>query len=358
MQNMKNKPLLLIVLIAIFLIGAGFILYKNTQAEKKPKELQKVKVQAGWLLNGEFANVCSAIINGYYKGEGLDVSLVPGGPSGASFIIATNAVAQSKGLTIGIDGDVIPLIRGKAKENENDKIKVKAFASFWNDNPFGFIVREDSGIKDFKDFVKIKPDGTKYRIGVTADSVIQQAIAKYNNVPVEEINLTTVGFDANPFINNQVDAIGAYWTTQAYPVEKAGIKYNFISSSKLPGWTQPSMVAIAKESTIKENPEVLRKWLLATIKGTEFVKSNPEEAARQITDPRCGGKDFVVEQEEWLIKKSLPLLDKNKIGWIYGDQISNFTKSYFDLNQIEVLPKLDELVDYSILNSIYEQNAK
>lgn len=359
---MRKNVVVALGVAALVIVLAAIGVYKSkhiqptdgkTVVMEPAKNLEKVRVQAGWLLNGEFANICAAIVNGYYKDEGLDVEMVPGGPSGASFTIATNAVAQDPTLTLGVDGDLVPLLRGVTKESENEKLRVKAFAAFWNDNPYGFIVRKDSGIESIKDFIKRKPDGSKYKIGVTSDSVIQYAIAKYLNVPVSDLDIVIVGFDATPFLTGQVDAIAGYWTTQAYEVEKAGIPYNFLPASEIPGFKQPSQVAIATDNTLKEKSDVLTRWLQATIKGTQFIKQHPDTAGTYILDDRCGGKSFNVEQETWLIKKSLPLFDQQRIGWIYGDQIMDFAKTYHDLGQIPQVPSQEDIIDYSILQKIY-----
>jgi len=355
---MKNKKIfwfLLVVVILVVLILLSLSLKRyEVRKEINQVPLEKVKVQAGWILNGEFANVCSSIVEGYYKDEGLDVELVPGGPSGASFIISTNALAQDKSIDIAIDGDLVPLLRGVTQKRDEEKIRVKAFAAFWDENPYGFIVRADSGINNFIDLAnKTKANGKKYKIGITADSVAQFAIAKYASTTVEKLNLTTVGFDASPFISGQVDALAAYWTTQAYEVEKAGIKYKFLNYGDIPGLSQPSMIAIARDETIKNKPDMLVKWLRATIKGTEFVKNNPEKAAENVLSEACGGKVLNKDQELWLIKKSIPLFSEEKIGNLNIDQISKFGKSYYDLGQIPSNPDINSVVDLSILNKIY-----
>jgi len=349
-MNFKKKCHLKLFLITI--ISSLILFFISPVAYSD--SLEKIEVQAGWLLNGEFANVCSAISNGYYEEENLKVELLPGGPTGASFIIATNMVAQNDDIELGIDGDLLPLLRGVTKKNKYEKLQVKAFAAFWNDNPYGFIVRKDSGIKSLKDFFKRKSNGEKYRIGVTADSVIQFAIAEYAGQPVENLYINIVGYDATPFLAGQVDALAGYWTTQAYEVEKAGIPYRFLSVSEIPGFKQPSMIAIASNKMLKENPDILVRWLKATIKGSKFVLNNPEVAAEQILDKRCGGPLFNKEQEEWLIRKSLPLFDKQRIGWLYKDQLLNYAKSYFKLNQIPHVPEPDEFLDFSILKEIYK----
>ncbi len=353
-----RKNFFIVALIIVLTIVIFWFWVKNnkeTIINETNRELKKVTVQAGWLLNGEFANVCSAIVNGYYKEEGLDVEMLPGGPTGASFIVATNMVAQSPDIELGVDGDIVPLLRGVTKENENERLKVKAFASFWNDNPYGFMVREDSGLTSLKDFAKIKPDGTKYKIGVTADSVSQYAIAEYAGVDVNDINLVIVGFDATPLLDGQVDALAGYWTTQAYELEKAGFAYRFLSMSEIPGFKQPSMVAIASNQMLKNDPEILEKWLRATIKGSKFLIKDPTKAASQILDERCGGPKFDVVQEEWLIKKSIPLFDESRIGWIYEDVVMGYAQAYNKLGQIPVVPKKDDILDYSILNKIYSE---
>jgi len=353
---MKKSLIVIITIIALILVGfAIYFGYQLIKKNEQPQKLEKVRVQAGWLLNGEFANVCSAIINGFYKEQNLDVELVPGGPVGASFVIATNAVAQDDSLTLGIDGDTVPLLRGVTKQNESEKLKVKAFAAFWNQNPYGFIVRSDSGLNSIKDFIKRKPDGSKYKIGVTADSVAQYAIASYLNVPVSDLDIIIVGFDTTPFLTRQVDALAGYWTTQVYEVEKAGVSYKFLNASELPGWNQQSMVAIATDKVLQNKKDVLERWLRATIKGTEFVKNNPQKAAENILDSRCGGPTFNKEQELWVIQKSLPLFDQTKPGWLYENQIMDFANAYKNLGQIPSVPQNSEVTDYSILNAIYKK---
>lgn len=359
MTNKKTGLLLFILLLAVIGIFYAFrplLERKNTPAsyQNNSVKLDKLKVQAGWLLNGEFANVCSAIVNGYYKDERLDIELLPGGPTGASFIIATNAVAQNTNLDIAIDGDIVPLLRGVTKEAEQERLKVKAFAAFWQENPYGFIVKANSGLNSLKDFAtKRKADGSKYVIGVTADSVAQYAIAQYAGVSVDDLNIKIVGFDATPFLAGQVDALAAFWTTQAYEVEKAGIDYKFLNLGEIPGFSQPSQVAIASVKTLLEKHDQLVRWVKATDRGSRFVIEHPAEAAQQILDPRCGGPTLKADQEEWLIRKSLTLFNQEKPSALNQEQLLDYAQSYYGLKQIPRVPAAEEIIDNSILNEVY-----
>jgi len=353
---MKSRSLFVVIsiLFAVYiLVSLVLKSVKNNRIETSNIEKDKLNVQAGWVLNGEFANVCSAIIRGFYDQENLEVRLIPGGPSGAKFIVATTAVAQDPNLDIGIDGDLVPLVRGTAKENESERLKTKAFASFWNKNPYGFLVREDSGIKSLRDFAKLKADGSRVKVGVASDFVLQTVMARYAGVRVDDFDFVTVGFDATPLIAGQVDAIAGYWTTQAYEIEKAGIPYKFLSVGELPGFEQPSMIAVATEATLKNKRPQLIKWLRATIRGSRFVIENPELAANDILDSRCGGKGFDLEQETWLISKSVPLFNKDKIGSMDIETIEKFTDAYHNLGQIPFVPNINSYIDLSILSDLY-----
>lgn len=343
-------PLTIIGILAVLIIFLFLKYSSSTKKQEKGQNLDKLRVQAGWVLNGEFANVCSAIVNGYYEDEGLEVELIPGGPTGASFVIATNAIVQDNSLDLAIDGDLVPLLRGLTQEDKDERLKVKAFASFWNEIPLGFIVREESGIKSLKDLAGRKTNGEKYKIGVTADFVLQKAMAEYAGVSVDDLEFVTVGFDAAPFLLGEVDALAAYWTTQAYEVEKAGVAYKFLSISELPGFSQPSMVALATEKVISEKKDQLVRWLRATRKGVSFVVQNPEQAAEHILDDRCGGKGFDKEQELWLIKKSIPLFGDSNIGKLDKDQITGFAEAFNKLGQISFVPDSNTYLDYEIFD--------
>jgi len=351
-KKMKNKYFGYLILFILIIGLVTIFLFSFRNKDKTVVVKDKLYVQTGWIINGEFANVCSAIVQGYYNQENLDVKLIPGGPSGANFIVATTTVAQDKNLDIGIEGDLVPLLKGVTKENENERLKMKAFASFWNENPFGFMVKDSSGISSIKDFSKRKANGSKIKIGVTADFVLQSALAKYIGIDEKDLNFITVGFDATPLILGQVDALAGYWTTQAYELEKANIGYKFLSIGELPGFNQPSMIAVASDNTLKNKKPQLERWLKATIKGSQFVRDNPELAAKDILDTRCGGPSLNLDQETWLIKKSVPLFGTDKVGNLNLEMIGNFAKAYQNLGQIPSVPDFNSYIDTSILESL------
>src|SRR4029079_3363402 len=104
---------------------------------------------------------CGASVHGYYRAEGLDVHLKPGGPVGATFLNSTLAVAANDSIDIGIDNDIVTLLQGRTRSTAPSKnLLAKLFAAFWQVNPMGFLVRADSGLHSLKDLARRKPDGS------------------------------------------------------------------------------------------------------------------------------------------------------------------------------------------------------
>lgn len=324
-----------------------YFVSKNKKPNTPFAQLQVINVQAGWILNGEFAAVCSAIKQGYYKDQGLDVNLIPGGPSGANFIVATTVLAEDHSIDIAIDGDLVPFLHGITKTNPSERLPVKVIGELWDKNPYGFIVRKDSDLTSIKDFAKRKPNGEKYKIGVTSDFVLQDALASYAGVRAVDLNFVTVGFDATPLLLGKVDALAAYWTTQAYDVEKAGVAYNFLPISELPGFDQPSQVILTRNDVIKNKKTQLVAWFKATRQGIDFVKNNPEKAASDVLSSSCGGSSLNKDQELWLINKSLPLYTDELLD---APQIQNYANAFKKWGQIPFVPNLDDYLDTTIVN--------
>jgi ABC-type nitrate/sulfonate/bicarbonate transport system substrate-binding protein len=350
-----------VVFAAVALLAiAGFVLailqFNNKDVNRN---LDRIVVQASWLPNGEFSFVCSAIVEGYYEEEGLDVELRAGGPA-ISFARSSTILAQEEDVFVSIESVLTEFVEGKARSEESDQLRVKAISAFWQDNPLGFLVREE-GPADLEElFMGSKPDGSPWVIGATPDAILMEAIANHYGVSYDDLEIVTTSYDATAFLAGQVDALWGFWTTQAYEAEVADIPYRFLSLSKVPGLEQPSMIVLTREDILNNNPDILERWLRASIRGAEFTLNNPEAAAQNILDQRCGGADYDYDQELWLINRSLPLLEPNDssgcIGYIDPETVISWTDTYLGITQNPHSPSDEELIDFSILERIYGPN--
>ena len=101
---MKTRHFLRAVAIATALAAAGPVLHAQT------KEPVKASLRLKWLTQTQFAGFYYALAKGYYKNEGIDLTINPGGPN----ILAENMVATGAD-TFGLSGGSDSVLAGVDK---------------------------------------------------------------------------------------------------------------------------------------------------------------------------------------------------------------------------------------------------
>ncbi len=333
-------------------VGSGC----QTQSDTQGAKTDTLVVQASWLADGEVSSICSAIVEGFYREEGLDVELRPGGPA-ISFAYSSTILAQDEDVFVSIESALTEFVEGMARPGESGQLGVKAIGALWQDNPLGFLVHEDGPSSLAELFTGARPDGSPWVIGATPDAGLIEAIASHLGVSYDDLGIVTTGYDAAALLDGRVDALWAFWTTQAYEIEKAGIPYRFLSLSEIPGLSQPSMIVLTREDILRDKKDVLVRWFRATIRGAVFTVEDPERAAMSILDERCGGPDLDYDEELWLIRQSLPLYEYRNaldyVGYLDPEIVMSWTRTYLGIANNQNIPDAETLMDFSILEAIY-----
>ncbi len=320
--------------------------------------LDQVVVQSGYIINGEIAAVTSAMVNGYYKDEGLSVTIRPAF-SGTTFLDATVVLSQDRSVDIAIANDIETLLHAKGGVSGVDpkSFRVKAFGSLWQDNPSAAIVRKTTGLSSLKD-LKTKPKGGgKWTIGFGGGDWIIDAIAKYAGIGRNDLDVKIVGFDLSSLLSGQVDVYLGYWPVHAYLAEVAGIDYSILPLSEMPGYKNPSLVLLAREDTIRDRAGVLLRFVRATTKGAQFVISNPAAATSTVLNPSVGSSGLDPKQEAWLVNNSVPLYKPARpdspLLSIDLEMLQMHANWEYQYAQITRIPSIDELVDIALIKTLF-----
>jgi len=338
--------------IAAIILLVTMMLSVFTSCKKVPdSDLTKIVVQTSWNLCAEFAPITAAILNGYYKDEGIEVELREGGVQGLNFLEGTVLLSQDNSIDIAIANDMFAQILAK----DQGDFYVKTIGALWQINPMGLLVRTDSGIKDFSD-IKNHPG---FKIGLAGDDWTIRALADYIGVEISHFNHIIVGNDAAAFLSGQVDGLVCFWTTQVYQVEKAGIDYQFIPLSNIEGYSNPSLVFQAREDTINENPEIIERFLRATIRGITYCIENPDAAAETVINKQFGTEDLDLEHEKWMLNKALGMKlfdfipDRTQYLNIDTNQVRNYLEFLFDYGAVKNRISIDEVIDFTFIDKLY-----
>lgn len=272
--------------------------------------LKPVSMTLDWVYEGPNVGFLIAHDKGYYRDAGLDVSITPGKGSGNTAQLVAN-----KGTQIGFAD-------GYAASNGISKgMNIKTIGSVFRRNPAAIMSLESSGIKSPKDL-----EGRSLAM-IAGSGQFQQWPAFVKGAGLDASKITIVNL-APPslgpaLISGKVDAIGAYVQSYLPIIEIQGKKRARVDWFADYGVNVVSNGIIAHNDLIKSDPELLRAFLPASIKGFLYGRQHPDEAAATVkkysetvnVDIIKG--EFEVSWKTWVTPntKSKPLCWGSKDDW-------------------------------------------
>ena len=308
------KKAFIFIAVGVLVVG-GFVFYfrssDNKTGIKGEAKLVPVKVALDWTSNTNHTGMFVAKEKGWYKEEGLDVTILPYSENATPEILL-----QSGKADVGV-GNTEGILAAAA--NKKPLVSIAAILAH---NTSGFLTLGDSGIKSPKDF-----DGKLYGgWGTPAETAIVGAIIK-NSGGAGKFENVTLGADAIQAMESK--KIDFYWVFEGWEVIDARLKgHNVVYFPSLkygiPDYYTPNLITTPK--IIEEKQDVLRKFIAETKRGYEFAAANPRTAAQLLIDGNLKGtfpdKELVFKSQEFLSKK---YMDQGK-PW--GFQEKNMWEEY------------------------------
>lgn len=239
----------------------------QTSEKKDSKSLTKVKVILDWTPNTNHTGLYVAKDKGYYKDEGLDVQIVQ--PSDGA---VGNLIAAGKGdFGVSYQEDVT-----YARTSDNP-LPIKAIAAIVQHNTSGFASPASKNIKSVKDF-----EGKTYGgWGSPSEKAVIQSVMQSQGADFNKLKIVDIG--TQDFFAATKKDIDFAWIYEGWTGVEAKVKnipLNFIELRKLnPDLDYYTPVLIANESTLKNKPDLVKKFMKATSKGYQYSMDNPKDAA-------------------------------------------------------------------------------
>jgi len=230
--------------------------------------LDNVTLITDFGYNGRHAYFFVAIEKGYYKEADLDVKVVRGQGS----VDAIRQVGANNAIVGFADAGSLVLARG------NDQIPVKLVSIVYAKPPQAVFCREDSGLRQPKDLEGASianPAG-----GATVDMF--PIYAKAAGFDASKVKWIVAGSDALPGLlaSNRVPCVGQFTVgepllrMQAAPAKL--VRFAFADA----GVNFYGNGIIATDATIATKPDLVRRFVGATIRGMKDAFADPEQAGR------------------------------------------------------------------------------
>ncbi|QYM77604.1 ABC transporter substrate-binding protein [Horticoccus luteus] len=267
-----------LALIALFLAAAAVL-----AAADSP--LFKLTVQLDWVAEPEHGGFYQAQARGFFRDEGLDVTIIPGGPN--AFVMPKIATGQADIGQADSTNTLLQVAEG---------LPILQIGAVFQDDPSGLLVNADSSVHRFEDL-----DG-KTIIARPEWAFLKFLRQKYH----VSFNIVPQNFSVAAFLGDKEAIQQGYFIAEPYHIVKAGGKMPRFLSTWDAGFRSYA-VLVTNRRFAREHPQELRAFLRAYIHGwSDYLTGDPTPAnnAMKAANPN-NTDDFLAFSRQKIIDEKL-----------------------------------------------------
>lgn len=252
---------------------AGLVLAAAMLAGGSAAAQTAVKFTLDWKFEGPAAPFVVAIDKGYFKAEGLDVTIDTAGGS----LEPLNRLASGT-YDMGF-GDINSLIKFR---DANPGTPIKAVFMVYNKPPFSIVGRKSRGVVKPKDL-----EGKKLGAPAPDGAYAQWKIfTQANGIDASKVTIENVGFPVRePMLAaGQVDAITGFSFSSFINLKDRGVPVDDITVILMAdyGVNLYGNAIIVNPKFAAEKPDVVKKFLNAFLKGLKDTVKDPATAVDSV----------------------------------------------------------------------------
>jgi NitT/TauT family transport system substrate-binding protein len=269
-------------------LALGALLALGTAAQAA----DAVSLRLNWYLGGLHVPFYYGKDKGYFAEEGIDLTINEGRGS----VAAAQAIAAGSDTFGMADAGTLMLTASKGAD-------IKAVMSLLNTSGFGVISLAETGIKSPADL-------QGKRLAITAGDALTQlfpALAKANGIDMSKVTLVQMDPAAKvvSVLEKRTDALLGGIDDQFFLIEQKGPKAAALRFADH-GANTVGITIIASTSTIKDKPDLVKRFVKASARSWEEARKNPDAAVEAALNVKSDlNKESTMKQ----LQVDLDLLD-------------------------------------------------
>jgi NitT/TauT family transport system substrate-binding protein len=237
---------------------------------------EAVTVQLKWVTQAQFAGYYVAEKQGFYKDAGLDVTIKPGGPD-----IAPPQVIAGGGADVIIDW--MP----SALASREKGVPLVNIAQPFKRSGMMLTCRKETGITKPEDF-KGKTLGVWFYGNEYPFLSWMSQLGIPTTGGADGVNVLKQGFNVDPLLQKQADCISTMTYNEYWQVIEAGVKPDDLVVFKYEDQGVATLEdgLYVLEDKLKDPAFVttMAKFVKATMKGFDWAREHPDDAAKIVLD--------------------------------------------------------------------------
>jgi len=292
--------------------------------------LEKVVLQLKWTHQFQFAGYYAAVEQGYYRDAGFDVELREALPEQDTAREVTKGNAD-----FGVGTSNLILLRAQGEP-------VVVLGVIYQHSPFVLISTAKSGIRDIHEL-------SQRSVMMENDAAELLAYFKHEGIDLSKVDVKPHTFRLEDLLDNKVQGMACYSTDQPFFLKEQNIEYS-VFNPRSGGIDFYGDNLFTTEKQIKENPERVKKFLDASLRGWKYAMAHREEMVDIIVKkyPNEHSRDHLLFEAEESVKLIHPELIE--LGYINPGRWESIEKTYADLGFLKK--------DVDLKNFIYERDPK
>jgi NitT/TauT family transport system substrate-binding protein len=225
-------------------------------------ELVDIELTMGYRPDVQFAPLYVAAANGYYEEAGLQVDFV--------HLPETEAVQL-----VGVDEIQFAVVSGEqVLLARNQGLPIVYVTAWWQDNPIGVAAPVSSGIQDPEDLIG---KNVGFPGQFAASYIALRALLNAAGVSEQAIGLDPIGYtQVEALLAGSEDAVVIYANNEPVQLEAQGMD---VAVMRVADYVRlPGNGLITNETTLQENPDLVRRMVEATLRGLQDTIDDPQAA--------------------------------------------------------------------------------
>ena len=265
------------------------------------QKLIPITLPVGYIPNVQFAPFYVAIEKGFYRAQGLDVSM--------DYNMETDSVALIGAGELDfaiVSGEQVLLGRAQG-------LPVVYVLAWYQQFPVGVAALADSGIQQPADLAG-KQVGIPGLYG--ASYIGLRALLQANGLQESDLTLDSIGYtQTEALLQGLEDAVVVYVSNEPIKLEAEGYPLNVLRVSDYLELVANGL--ITSESMVSEQPELVRGMVTATLQGIAYTSEHPDEAfeiCKKYVDNLASLSAEDQEVQRAVLETSIPLFDISQNG--------------------------------------------
>ncbi len=334
------------VILLLSLIVMSAILLLSCQCQFKPKQPpDAVILQLKGRHQAQFAGFYLAQEKGYYSRENINVTFLEGEKDLA--IVQRLVYEQADFAVIAPESVLTARSQGQP---------VTAIAAIYRQSPIVYVALFDSRILRPRDFLG-KTVSTLDASGSQQDLQVQYYIMM-KRLGLDSSETKLIAWDPvyTTFYGGEADITSCYSNAGLIEMRQKGLKLNLIWPSDYGVYFYSDLV-VTRESLIKENPDLVARFLRATLRGWQDAVEDYEQAIPAVLKY---SKDKDPQLQAAMMEAQLPLVHTGDdyIGWMKPEDWQAMYKTLLDYGLLAKPFDVNHAYTMQFLNGIYGSQGK